>query len=89
MPHMGPGESPNLELVAALALSANRYGNVASFCNLIDVNFISRATFSRLQSMFLIPAITTAWEREQRSLLEVSISTHVLRASRVKGFGRT
>lgn len=71
--HAGPGQSPSIEFTTAVPLSANRYQNISSYFNILDINFISRTTYKETQCLYTIPQVSLEWAKMRQELLEVCL----------------
>jgi hypothetical protein len=49
-------------LATAVIITGNNYDKMLMFCKFMNLGFISKATFSRLQRNYVIPAITSLWD---------------------------
>ena len=55
-------------LAAAVIITGNNYDKIKMFCQFMNLGFISKATFSRLQRNYAIPAITSLWEEMKTAI---------------------
>ncbi len=50
-------------LAAGVFISGNNFEKVATLCSFLGIGFISQATFTRLQRLYIIPEVEHIWEQ--------------------------
>ena len=52
----------NLQIAAAVLLSGNNFGKVKCLAESINLGFISKSSYFRMQKLYLLPAVNEWWE---------------------------
>ena len=52
----------NLQIAAAVLLSGNNFGKVKRLSESINLAFISKSSYFRMQKLYLLPAVNEWWE---------------------------
>ena len=76
--------STSLLLALGLVLSGNHYDKLMLFCKFLGLDFISRQTFNRMQTHYIIPSITSFWEDIKGEVWKVLMNEQII----LCGYGR-
>lgn len=58
-------------LAASILVSGNNFDKVSLLSRCLNLNFIGRSTFSRIQKLYAVPAIRTLWEEMKEAMEKV------------------
>ena len=59
----------NLMMAASVLFTGNNWGKIEDFCNIFNIQHISKRTFELIQRMYLFPAIDEFYLRSQGVIL--------------------
>jgi len=69
-PTLGRMAAGNMLLSSAILLSGSTYTKMASFAEILNLQFLGEKSFYKIQDAYLFPVINDFWIREQNMLLE-------------------
>jgi hypothetical protein len=65
-------------MAAGIFISGNNYDKLALFCRFLGLGLVSKATYNRMQTHFVIPEVKRYWEQMKDGLWDILSSESVV-----------